>query len=549
MYFENKKGLKAETIGDATLPNIDKILFDVEKFIAMIEQKTGKPINSLVRASINSAIREINVQYSKTDYEKNLTDAVRKSSDKIRESINTIHSNLKDLVQSIIDEKPDRTSAELKDELLNRTSDKFSKVYTVSRINAIAQTTSNFAFNSAQNTVFKDLGFNKIWLSQRDSKVRTSHRFADSQKADKDGFFHVGNDKMLHPNAGSIASENVHCRCYMLAQKAIDAPKPEPKPEPKPVKPRKPRTPKPKPVTPAGLNSIDDILTVSDANKYLLEKHGIENLGVEFDVNQLKIFLRELELVKNEYDTPQLKYLTSNTNALASVDEDSKFFNINKKLFKGGASEREDWKNSQSSKFFYTGNFDDLTKTIGNLEPHVERNFHPIVLGDDLESILTHEFGHVLTNIEFKSSWNGVRGFGEPLFDEIDAVKKAYFAEYGALKDVSDKLENDLIHLIKVTVANNNNNWDLQLKDIDSAILKKLKQYSDDLVENEKKIDKIFISKYAEKKYSAPLESDATKGIHEFTAESFAIGTKKPNTNKYADEVVSIIKKYKGKKK
>lgn len=535
MYFENKKGFKAGTIGDATKPNINKILFDVEKFIAMIESKTGKPINALVRASINSAINEINVQYSKTDYEKNLTDAVRKSSDKIRESINTVHANLKDLVQSIIDEKPNRTSAELKDELLNRTSDKFSKVYTVSRINAIAQTTSNFAFNSAQNTVFKDLGFNKIWLSQRDSKVRTSHRFADSQKADELGFFHVGNDKMQHPNAGSIASENVHCRCYLLAQKAINAPKPEPVPtaEPKPVKPRKPRTPKPKPVTPAGLNSIDDILTVSDANKYLLEKHSIENLGVEFDVNQLKIFLRELELVKNEFEINNLKILsyTKNPNAYASALGDSQIM-MKKDIFTNLNAERYKWKTNDC--FYYYKKIENPEYVDAyRMKWKTQRNYHPEILSDDYESLITHELGHILS-VEIDS--NTITGIGA----ELRQVQRNYYAELKPLYQKDADLANELDDFITA----NGGGSGAKIADIPESAKKKLDDLYKQHSENDAELRKIFISKYADFEYNYK-----EAGLNEFTAECFAVGFKKAGSNKYADEVVSIIKKYKGKKK
>lgn len=61
-------------------------------------------------------------------------------------------------------------------------------------------------------------GIFKMWLSQRDSRVRDSHSRADGQVRGPDGYFQVGACQMLHPldsaNCGH-AEEIINCRCII----------------------------------------------------------------------------------------------------------------------------------------------------------------------------------------------------------------------------------------------------------------------------------------------------------------------------------------------
>lgn len=53
----------------------------------------------------------------------------------------------------------------------------------------------------------------KEWLTERDGKVRDTHRRADRQRIQIGGFFKVGNDRMRAPGNGSRVEENANCRC------------------------------------------------------------------------------------------------------------------------------------------------------------------------------------------------------------------------------------------------------------------------------------------------------------------------------------------------
>lgn len=135
------------------------------------------------------------------------------SSDKITESINTIDKELKKDIRKILADNALLPEKDLQKLLIDHTKDRFSRVYTQSRAETIAATTASNVTNSASEGTYVHLGYDLIWLSQRDSKVRKTHNKADGQKRGSDGLFKVGTDKMKYPTAGSKAEENVNCRC------------------------------------------------------------------------------------------------------------------------------------------------------------------------------------------------------------------------------------------------------------------------------------------------------------------------------------------------
>jgi hypothetical protein len=68
-----------------------------------------------------------------------------------------------------------------------------------------------------QHAVYKDLGFDMMWLTQRDGLVRLSHRQADGQMQGADGYFLVGGEKAVRPlGTGLSASNAINCRCQLF---------------------------------------------------------------------------------------------------------------------------------------------------------------------------------------------------------------------------------------------------------------------------------------------------------------------------------------------
>jgi len=143
------------------------------------------------------------------------------SAEKIRESIGVI----KDEVQKTLV----ANSSKPKDELLDILNTQFTSLK-ASRARTIANTTAANVTSGMQHTVYKDLGFKMMWLTQRDSKVRPSHARMDGSMQDGKGQFSVeteskdadGNpitiiettDRPL--GRGLSASNAINCRCQLF---------------------------------------------------------------------------------------------------------------------------------------------------------------------------------------------------------------------------------------------------------------------------------------------------------------------------------------------
>lgn len=190
-------------------------LFDPKEWEKALEEATGETLNELQKAAILESLRAIgeSMDTLPSGFSELMKEELANSTAKITESIGTI----RDEVRAILANNTDATAAELK-ELLTA---KFETLK-VSRAEAIAQTSANHTTNAAQNKTWDNYSrYEIVWLSQRDKHVRGSHLAADGQKRDENGLFHVGGDSMPYPCAGSIAAENVNCRCMQFPQKRV----------------------------------------------------------------------------------------------------------------------------------------------------------------------------------------------------------------------------------------------------------------------------------------------------------------------------------------
>lgn len=147
------------------------------------------------------------------------------SSDKIRDSIGVIKEEVQKTLVS--------NSSKTKDELLDILSNQFTSLKT-SRARTIANTTAANVTSGMQHTVYKDLGFKMMWLTQRDSRVRPAHARLDGSMQDGKGKFTVetevkdaeGNittviettDRPL--GRGLSASNAINCRCQLFPVEA-----------------------------------------------------------------------------------------------------------------------------------------------------------------------------------------------------------------------------------------------------------------------------------------------------------------------------------------
>lgn len=197
--------------------NVD--LFNVDKWIATMKKQSGLVTNQLAMQVIKQTLEQAGGSMPEADFIQIARRAQSFSTSKIAESINTVDSELKDVIRNTISNNPKFDKDELFDAIMDATKDKISRVYTASRAMNIATTTTTAATGNAQDSTIQKLDFDKVWMSQRDGRVRVSHFNADGKRADEEGYFNIGSDRMRHPAGGAVARENCYCRCYLFAQK------------------------------------------------------------------------------------------------------------------------------------------------------------------------------------------------------------------------------------------------------------------------------------------------------------------------------------------
>lgn len=146
------------------------------------------------------------------DFSDLMKTAVEESTDKIKSVAGTIKDEIKAAMQS------DKYAEAGK--LTSKIEEIFSR-YKVggSSASLIAETTATATTGAAQSHTAKSVGAKKSWLSSRDGHVRSAHSKADGQKADDEGYFTVGGERMQYPAGGSIAANNCRCRCYLFISK------------------------------------------------------------------------------------------------------------------------------------------------------------------------------------------------------------------------------------------------------------------------------------------------------------------------------------------
>lgn len=87
-----------------------------------------------------------------------------------------------------------------------------------------ARTASTAQFGEGQLQAWRQAGIRgKRWLSQRDSRVRNTHQFADGQERVLQKPFNVGGFRLMHPgDPEAPIGETARCRCSMLPRENID---------------------------------------------------------------------------------------------------------------------------------------------------------------------------------------------------------------------------------------------------------------------------------------------------------------------------------------
>lgn len=216
------------------MSNIDAgqyTMFDVA-----ISEQTSERIN----AACNDAVKRTAEQLAKDlegnavpltgPYGQSITQLAADSAAKIEESLNVITDD----VRKVITANAQKDKNELRAILTAR----FKSVYSESRLKAIANTTAASVTSGSQLATYKRLGYNYIWLTEQDGRVRPSHALMEGRVVGSDGYFEVpivkitknpdgseqeqiiGYERTERPlGDGLSASGAVNCRCQLFPVK------------------------------------------------------------------------------------------------------------------------------------------------------------------------------------------------------------------------------------------------------------------------------------------------------------------------------------------
>ena len=147
------------------------------------------------------------------------------SANKIRESIGVIKEEVQKTLVS--------NSSKPKDELFEILTTQFTSLKT-SRARTIANTTAANVTSAMQKTVYEDLNLKYEWITERDKKVRPSHRKMDGKIVGDDGKFTIENEIIDEEGnvtietettdrplgEGLSASNAINCRCQLFPVEA-----------------------------------------------------------------------------------------------------------------------------------------------------------------------------------------------------------------------------------------------------------------------------------------------------------------------------------------
>lgn len=203
------------------LLDADFDLFDIEIWNSILSDYFTNPVRQQIVEDMQLAFEQVSINYdnieSKFDTEIKLS--ANEVIDKIKIINNTVDVEIREQIRILLQDNLNLQSEQLAN-LINDTIDKeFLNRYT-NRANTIARTTTTQARGEAKTTAWDstDEKINFVWLTERDGRVRKSHRAADGQEVENGDYFKVGTDKMKYPAGGSKAEENINCRCDVFPE-------------------------------------------------------------------------------------------------------------------------------------------------------------------------------------------------------------------------------------------------------------------------------------------------------------------------------------------
>lgn len=188
--------------GVISLADLDPADADYVKFQTLVESACLSVQSELLKAL------DLGEQDLTGEVGHQIKDLANESSAKIRESVDVMKAEIRQVIEN--------NAGLPKDELKDKLQTKFTQL-SEGRAKTIANTTSANVTSGMQHAVYKDLGFQMMWLTQRDGLVRPTHVQADGSMQGADGYFTVGGEKTTRPlGPGLSAGNSINCRCQLF---------------------------------------------------------------------------------------------------------------------------------------------------------------------------------------------------------------------------------------------------------------------------------------------------------------------------------------------
>lgn len=207
-FFSN---LKADELQELRL---DEILFDLQVAIAVFAAQGNKLYTPLMIRAGMDALRRSG---SDKDFNINAPQVQRFLGDRLQKFSNINVTTARAIRAQLVE---GMNNAETIDELAKRVRTIFDSSSTWRSL-VIARTETVSAANTASLLGAQQSGLieKKKWITSRDDDVRStpySHRAAEGETVALDDFFRATGEEMQAPATGSIAANNINCRCTMI---------------------------------------------------------------------------------------------------------------------------------------------------------------------------------------------------------------------------------------------------------------------------------------------------------------------------------------------
>lgn len=209
-----------DAISDMNIQAEDIINNDNFTDVIVVNPESLNVISDKINTAVNKVTQRVLKEFEAGN--EDLSGDFGKQMQKIAYDTNMKISDSLELIREDIAVTLSANASKTKEELTAILQNKYKQL-SRGRADAIAQTTATSVTTGVQKNVYKDFGQLSMWNTQRDKKVRPSHRAMDGQITNELGYFTFSDGTKVDRPAGDsqagttvTAANVVRCRCYLF---------------------------------------------------------------------------------------------------------------------------------------------------------------------------------------------------------------------------------------------------------------------------------------------------------------------------------------------